>query len=283
MYLQTLIGTGNDDTAMVQTAFDDLRTLGGILELQGQFNVSKLNFTNNHTVSVRGLGVGCTIIRPIGTVNAVIDISGSYFMNLSNFRLGMPDNGVVPTVGILGLQTVPIQSNWLRFSNLFVDGKYEVAVVYICGVASSKMDSCAFWQRNPGKYCMILTSDNFVGLQSEYTTAELSGPMSDWLFSGCEIHHYNEPGETPGYAMMLRGARQIKFDSGNMSGGANELVTVETAGDGTDCANLVFDKQTYYGEPGQPQFGCVFNPIEQPNRYAIETRSCYSTGPLFPG
>src|SRR5512146_6109 len=279
-YLFSLTGTGNDDTALIQAAFDDLRASGGILELQGQFNVSKLNFTNNHTVSIRGLGVGCTILHPLETVNAVIDMSGSYFMELSDLRIGMPENLATPNVGILLGQVPSLQSNWIGFNRVFVDGTYQVAALYVFGVASSEgAGQCAFWNRQPGHYSVILCSDNFADVVSDYTMLSTTGPMSDWKFSKWEIHSYTGQ-DTPGYALYLRGARQIEFEGGNMSASGSELITCATGTDGQECADLKFDSQTYYVEPGQPLFGYVMNPIHHINKVAF-CNSCNQSGALI--
>lgn len=260
-YTYTVTGTGGDNTSALQAAIDDNSRGKKYIRIEGNLGITKINLASTVGITVEGDGIDATEITPLlNDANAVLDVSGTSFCQLKNFRLGRSGGSIIPKVGILALQNASNASNWMRLENLFVDGAYSKAAFYNYGVASSKADGCAFWNYANDAYCVEFTSDNVLQLGSEYMSVALGNgrPMSDWTFTGCEFHSQRPVGPCNAFAMRLSGARDMRFVGGNFSGSGYAYITMRSDSGGRKCKNLIFLGPTFYSENGQaPQY--VFN------------------------
>lgn len=286
MVTATVQSTGSEDTALIQEAINDLTTSGGTVYLSGKFLASNVDATKRRGLTICGDGPWATEITPISNSNSIFDLSGSFGITLRGMKIGDVNQAVTPGCAILTLQTKNNVGNWLRFHDLYVDGKYMVASWYNYGFASSYVSGCAFWNyrnvTNQRTFAVYMGSDNFDNFASPYLPTDGSGysvatggnqELIDWQFDGCELHAMVAGGGFGNSApLRLRGAKMIGFNGGNMSGSGYALVTMESDSTGRETYAPSFHKVDFYAEIGPlPQY--IFDPTAHVDR--LESRHCY--------
>ena len=258
--MNTICGSGFDDTAKVQQAVNDIRTKGGKLHLVGDVAISSLNATQlTRGIVIEGEGPFGTRIIPIADSNSVIDYSGSFGVTIRDLQIGVVGQSVRPATALLGLQTKNLVGNIIRFDNVFVTGHYTVATWYSFGMASSRYSGLHLWNYQTGGYAAYLGSDNYNNMNSPYLPANPDGysvatggnhPNSDIDLFGCEFHGQAPSGAADIKPVHIRGGIAIRFWGGNMSGSGNELVTLDGDMDGRTCKKLAFMGMQFYSENG---------------------------------
>jgi len=276
--MNIITGNGTDDTANLQQAIDDITTTGGRILLEGVIHLSEIDLTNRHSITIEGDGVGASEIVPLGNTNSVLDLTGSYYINLKNFKLGQHDQTAVPKMGILVAQNALHQSNRLLFDNIQVDGKYSVAALYYSGISSSTIRDCAFWNyHNNYNYTATFTKNNLSAMVSSFATIPNDNfPSGDINIFGTEFHAMVPAGGAINYPLRLHDMTGMKFFGGNVSGSGSELVTLNSTNN-----LLLFHGTAFYSENGTPP-GAVFSNLGICSN--IELRKCAVPAvPVFSG
>lgn len=255
---------GTDDTNSFQNAINAAVAAGGgvVYVPTGSYLVSRLNMANI-TVGVMftGDGVSASRIFPLniaaygGTTGHVIDLTGSFFVGLSNFQLGGFYELAAPTTGIFLAQTQSAPSNRLYLNNVYISGQFTVCAFYNYGVPSSYAENCGFYNYRPGSGSQnagVFTSSNINSLASSNATVGTSVfPTSDWQFNQVEFHKYAGAGAN-NEVLLLDGVSNIKYISGDITGGATQYVTFKGASDHISFDNVTFETEN---EAVIPTFG----------------------------
>ena len=256
--------TGNgtdDDTDAIQTAINTAKSSGGTVFMPpGTYSVRSLDMTDvTHGMTLLGSGINQTRIMPRqSNVSAVIDLTGSAFVNLRNFQLGAFSQTITPKTAVMLAQSTPgdFRSNAFHFDTLYITGKYSVATFYCYGVPSSDMINCDWYNYHPGDpntTVMSFTFDNYAGVQSEFTPTHPTGSnTSDWTITAGEIHDLSQ--QTSGEASVMTALRlqntmQMRWVGGNISGEGPRLIRISGS---TLNDHITFLGTTLYSEVGVP-------------------------------
>ncbi len=122
-----------DDTAAIQAAIDVVRVSSGVIFApKGSYVISSLDLTDCSSVGIifRGDGFNTVFLPKSGTssygtsTGHLFDLTGSNFIELRDFRIGVYNQTPEPTSAIFCGQVASNAANALHFENLYVSGKY---------------------------------------------------------------------------------------------------------------------------------------------------------------
>jgi hypothetical protein len=218
-----------------------------------------LNATNIFGFQMFGIGCGITapIIQQItGTFRKVLlDLTGSvqgsslrdFVLHgpLSDMDTPYPDVGIQMAVSSTTLNT----GNFCRLENISIAGRFAKAGIATYGVCCSLATMVGIQNVTPGApnaYALALTSNNILGLSSEFTTiATGTCGASGWKFDRCEMHAFTSGSTLSPKALLLEGARGTLYSGGNLA--ASNGYIVETKGSNQ---GVTFDTVQFYTDQG---------------------------------
>jgi hypothetical protein len=250
------LGDGiNNDTTAVQAAVNAAIAAGGgvVYAPKGTYLINQVNLTSASNCTILGDGWNVSKFQPSSSFTYsssgghVFDCTGALNITFRGFQVGSFNQGASPQTAFFLAQTSSAPSNAFHFDGTYVTGSYEQATLYVYGVPSWDAINADWYNYRSSagnRPVLVLTNSNTFGLTSTNAVISTSTAMScsDITFVGCEFHKFAGLGANNG-VVLLDGATDIRFNGGNITGGAASYVVVTGV-----CKRILFSGPTFETE-----------------------------------
>lgn len=257
--------TGTDNTAALQQAINAANGQTLVFEKGMYRHNSGLDITNRKPMVWQGSGplYSGSQLLPAFNGGTAWDFSGTAAVQLHGMWMGDFFNPYTPAVGILRAPTQEYPGlDCDHYSDIFVTGKYSLADYYNFGCGSGEMDKCVFWNFFNGadaeRHAAVFSLDNSLGATSAFATLGVSGSSNSWTLNACEFHEASGQSNTSFAPILLRGASDIVFNGGIVSG-SSKLIICKSPGVNANPRRINGIGVRFENEGGTPQPTHIFN------------------------
>jgi hypothetical protein len=253
---------------------------GGSYEIGGGFNLTGLT----GGCRVHGDGEAATILKITSSTNAMVDVTGSASLALTDMQLNA-NGGTPANYGLLVASTAGQGCNVMDFSNLSITGSWAQAGLYIYGCSDSKFTMSQVSNFNTSAVAVTyISTTNALSAASSFTTINTGAvPSGDWNFFSFEMHDLStfisntHSTVTP---LIISGASSpIKFYGGVTAGaptGNNGYVQFVGS-----VNNVAFIGQQFYADNGQSAPFCFYNSGTTVQGITLKNSNCIVTSGVF--
>lgn len=250
---------------------------GGIVWIpEGNYDVSGgLDLTNiQNSITIRGAGITSTILRAVTSTNAILDMTGTASVTISNLNVnGQSGNA---TYGVL-LAHSSINANDVNFfENVSFIGAFYIPI-YIYGGSDGQFNKMSIQGYNPSSPALIYISNtnDFVATSIYATIGTGSAQAGDWLFFGSDLHDLStfSPAASSTVApIYINGSMSpIKFIGGVVGAPTNAasagVFTINTPSGVAGGISII--GMQFYGDNGIGP-GCLVRIINSTNGLVIQ-------------
>lgn len=245
----------NAAIAMAKLTGQEIYIPPGNYDVSGGINMTEV--TQNLTVRGAGLGQTGTNLKALTTTNAIIDLTGSSAVTISDMWI----DGYAGTsaYGILMAASATNPSNVISFTNCSLSGKFTQVGIYIYHSSDNYFEHFAVGSYLPTTIAiMAITEKNFLGAHSDFTTitTTTAGQSGDLLFTDFQLHDISVafPGQSSVIPLYISGRHSpIKFVGGVIAGMPTASAGGMVVFDGTPSSHVAgvgFIGVQFYGDTG---------------------------------